>query len=66
MNKKSLMTNSIIVSGLLISSLFTTTHISFAKELPNKSEHGVNRTEETKVSDDKEKFIDNLKKQNID
>ena len=66
MNKKSLMTNSIIVSGLLISSLFTTTHISFAKELPNKSEHAVNGTEETKVSDDKEKFIDNLKKQNID
>lgn len=66
MNKKSLMTNSIIVSGLLISNLFTTTHISFAKDLSNKSEHAVNGTEETKVSDDKEKFIDNLKKQNID
>ncbi|MDT0697441.1 hypothetical protein [Staphylococcus chromogenes] len=38
MNKKSLMTNSIIVSGLLISNLFTTTHISFAKDLSNKSE----------------------------
>ncbi|MDQ7176460.1 hypothetical protein RCF65_10720, partial [Staphylococcus chromogenes] len=34
--------------------------------LSNKSEHAVNGTEETKVCDDKEKFIDNLKKQNID
>ncbi|PTG58680.1 hypothetical protein [Staphylococcus chromogenes] len=66
MNKKSLMIKSIFVSTLLTSSLFATTHISFAKDLSNKSEHAVNGTEETKVSDDKEKFIDNLKKQNID
>lgn len=48
MNKKSLMTNSIIVSGLLISNLFTTTHISFAKDSSNKSEHAVNELKKLK------------------